>query len=77
MTADVTDPGTAILAEHAKVEEPSPSSIRIDAEGNLIISEVEHLATLSGTARVASGNKTDLQSKVPQPEGVFHWQDKL
>jgi hypothetical protein len=57
MTADVTDPDAAILVEHLKVEEPSASRIQIDAEGNLIISEAEHLATLSGTASVASGNK--------------------
>jgi hypothetical protein len=77
MTADVTDPETAILVEHVKVEESSPSRIQIDAEGNLIISEEEHLATLSGTARVASGNKPALQSQAPQPGSVFHWQDKL
>jgi hypothetical protein len=76
MTADVTHPGTAILAEHVKVEQPIPSTIQIDIDGNLIISEVEHLATLSGTARVASGNKTALHPKVPQSEGVLHWQDK-
>ena len=77
MTADVTDPRTAILVEHVGVEEPSPSRIQIDAECNLIISEEEHLATLSGTARVASGNKPVRQLEVSQSEGVFHWQDKL
>jgi hypothetical protein len=77
MTADVTDPGTVILVEHVKVEEQSPSRILIDAGGNLIISEAEHLATLSGTARVASGNNPVRGLKVSQPDGVFHWQDKL
>ena len=76
MTADVTDPGTVILAEHVKVEESSSSRIQIDTEGNLIISEEEHFATLSGTARVASGNKPALQSQAPQPESVFHRQDE-
>jgi hypothetical protein len=76
MTADATDPRTAILVEHVKVEEPSPSRIQIDAEGHLIISEEEHLATLSGTARVASGNKPVRQLEVSQSEGVFQWQDK-
>ena len=56
MTVDLIDPGPAILVEHVKAEEPSPSRIQI-AKGNLIISEEEHLATLSGTASVASGNK--------------------
>ncbi len=73
----VTDPGTPILVEHVKVEEPSASRIKIDDEGNLIISEEEHLATLSGTASVAAGNKPVRQFKVSQPEGVFRWQDKL
>jgi|HubBroStandDraft_6_1064221.scaffolds.fasta_scaffold152832_3 hypothetical protein len=61
----------------ATVHERISSRIQIDKEGYLIISEAEHLATLSGTARVASGNKPALQSKAPQPEGVFHWQDKV
>ena len=56
MTVDLIDPGPAILVEHVTAEEPSPSRIQI-AKGNLIISEEEHLATLSGTASVASGNK--------------------
>ena len=77
MTADVTNPDTAILVEHVKVEEPSPSRIQVDPEGNLIISEEERFATLSGTARVASGNKPVRQLEVSQPEGAFHWQDKL
>ncbi len=77
MTADVIGPRTAILVEHVKVEEPSASRIQIDADGNLIISEEEHLATLSGTASVASGNKPVRQLGVSQPESVFHWQDKL
>lgn len=77
MTIDVTDPRTPILLERVKAEEPSSSRIKIDAEGNLIISEEEHLATLSGTASVASGNKPVRQLEVSQPEGVFHWQDKL
>jgi hypothetical protein len=77
MTADVTDLRTPIVAEGVKVEEPGSSYIKIDAEGNLIISEEEHLATLSGTARVASGNKPVHRSKVSQPECLFHWQDKL
>jgi hypothetical protein len=77
MTADMTDPDAAILVEHLKVEEPSASRIQIDAEGNLIISEAEHLATLSGTASVASGNKAVRKLEVSQPEGVFHWQHKL
>jgi hypothetical protein len=68
MTADVTDPRTPIVEQRVKVEEPSSSRIKIDAEGNLIISEEEHLATLSGTARVASGNKPVHRSKVSQPE---------
>jgi hypothetical protein len=77
MTVDVTDPRTPILLERVKAEEPSSSRIQIEAEGNLIISEEEHFATLSGTASVASGNKPVRQLVVSQPEGVFHWQDKL
>jgi hypothetical protein len=77
MTVDVTDPRTPILLERVKAEEPSSSRIKIDAEGNLIISEEEHLATLSRTASVASGNKPVRQLEVSQLEGVFHWQDKL
>jgi co-chaperonin GroES (HSP10) len=63
-----------------KVSDRILSGIQIDTEGHLIIREEEHLATLSGTASVASGNKPVLQSEdflADRREGVFHWQDKL
>ena len=63
-----------------KVSDRILSGIQIDTEGHLIIREEEHLATLSGTASVASGNKPVLQSedfRADRREGVFHWQDKL
>lgn len=66
-----------LLALDANADDRISTRIKIDAEGHLIISEEEHLATLSGTARVASGNKPILESKVSQREGAFHWQDKL
>jgi hypothetical protein len=66
-----------LLALDVKADERISTRIQIDAEGHLIISEEEHLATLSGIARVASGNKPILESKVSQREGAFHWQDKL
>jgi hypothetical protein len=66
-----------LLALDVKADERISTRIQIDAEGHLIISEEEHLATLSGIARVASGNKPVLESKVSQREGAFHWQDKL
>jgi co-chaperonin GroES (HSP10) len=63
----------------AKVGSRILSGIQIDTDGQLIISEQEHLATLSGTAGAASGNKPVLQSEefpVHHREGAFHWQDK-
>jgi hypothetical protein len=64
---------------NAKVDARILSGIQIDTDGQLIISEEEHLATLSGTAGAASGNKPGLQSEelpVHHREGAFHWQDK-
>jgi hypothetical protein len=66
-----------LLALDAKADERISTRIQIDEEGHLIISEEEHVATLSGTARVASGNKPILEPKISQREGAFHWQDKL
>jgi co-chaperonin GroES (HSP10) len=66
-----------LLALDVKVDDRISTRIQIDEEGHLIISEDEHLATLSAIARVASGNKPILESKVSQREGAFHWQDKL
>ena len=66
-----------LLALDVNADDRISTRIKIDAEGHLIISEEEHLATLSGIARVASGNKPVLESKVSQREGAFHWQDKL
>jgi|ERR1700722_10494994 len=66
-----------LLALDVKADDRISTRITIDAEGHLIISEEEHLATLSGIARVASGNKPILEAKVFQREGAFHWQDKL
>jgi hypothetical protein len=63
----------------AKVDARILSGIQIDTDGQLIISEQEHLATLSGIAGAASGNKPVLQSEefpVHHREGAFHWQDK-
>src|ERR1700730_9667486 len=65
------------LALDVNADDRISTRIQIDEEGHLIISEEEHLATLSGIARVASGNKPVLESKVSQREGAFHWQDKL
>jgi hypothetical protein len=65
------------LALDVNADDRISTRIQIDEEGHLIISEEEHLATLSGIARVASGNKPILESKVSQREGAFHWQDKL
>jgi hypothetical protein len=64
---------------NAKVDARTLSGIQIDIDGQLIISEQEHLATLSGTAGAASGNKLGLQSEefpVHHRESEFHWQDK-
>jgi hypothetical protein len=64
---------------NAKVDAGTLSGIQIDMDGQLIISEQEHLATLSGTAGAASGNKPVLQSEefpVHHRESAFHWQDK-
>jgi hypothetical protein len=66
-----------LLALDVNADERISTRIKIDAEGHLIISEEEHLATLSGIARVASGNKPILEAKVFQREGAFHWQNKL
>jgi co-chaperonin GroES (HSP10) len=66
-----------LLALDVNAEDRISTRIKIDGEGHLIISEEEHLATLSGIARVASGNKPILEPKVSQREGAFHWQDKL
>jgi hypothetical protein len=63
----------------AKVDARILSGIQIDTDGQLIISEQEHLATLSGTAGAASGNKPVHQSEefpVHHREGAFRWQDK-
>lgn len=49
----------------AKVGDRILLGIQIDDEGYLIIREEEHLATLSGIANVASGNK-----QVSQSEGL-------
>jgi len=73
------------LALDAKVHDRILSGIQIDDEGCLVIREEEHLATLSGTANAASGNKQAPQSEgfrinhehTGTPEGVFHWRDKL
>jgi co-chaperonin GroES (HSP10) len=82
---DVLDIANALVTTEqwtpldAKVGDRILSGIQIDTEGQLIISEQEHLATLSGTAGAASGNKPMLQSEefpVPHREGAFHWQDK-
>jgi co-chaperonin GroES (HSP10) len=61
-------PNVLVAAEQwtpldAKVDARTFSGIQIDIDGQLIISEQEHLATLSGTAGKASGNKPVLQSE--------------
>jgi co-chaperonin GroES (HSP10) len=82
---DALDIANALVAAeqwtplNAKVDSGILSGIQIDTDGQLIISEQEHLATLSGTAGAASGNKPVLQSEefpVHHREGAFHWQDK-
>ena len=79
--SDIVVPQTAeekpLLALDVNADDRISTRIKIDAEGHLIISEEEHLATLSGIARVASGSKPILESKVSHREGAFHWQDKL
>jgi co-chaperonin GroES (HSP10) len=65
-----------LLALDVKADDRNSTRIQIDEEGHLIISEEEHLATLSGIARVASGNKPIPESKGFQREGAFHWQEK-
>lgn len=46
-----------------KVDDQGLSGIQIDDEGYLIVREQDHLATLSGIANAASGNKPVLQSE--------------
>ena len=61
------------------------SGIQIDDEGYLIVREQDHLATLSGIANAASGNKPVLQSEGfrvnhksgPNREDVSHGDDTL
>jgi len=68
-----------------KVDDRTLLGIQIDDEGYLVIREEEHLATLSGIANAASGNKQVPQSEAfrinhkftGNPEAVFPWRDKL
>jgi hypothetical protein len=57
-----------VLAENEQrlppnIDDQGLSGIQIDDEGYLIVREQGHLATLSGIANAASGNKPVLQSE--------------